>query len=96
MQKELLLFHKLAEKLIIAEKQEPIITPIPPKELFNILPLALEEQPAGDAFFENALEKLVLNTPRTATNLFFNQLFGGRNPKATLGDLLAVLLNNSM
>lgn len=96
MQKELLLFQKLAKKLIIAEKQEPIITPIPPKELFNILPLALEEQPAGDAFFENALEKLVLNTPRTATNLFFNQLFGGRNPKATLGDLLAVLLNNSM
>ena len=96
MQKELLLFQKLAEKLIKAEKQEPIITPIPPKELFNILPLALEEQPAGDAFFENALEKLVLNTPRTATNLFFNQLFGGRNPKATLGDLLAVLLNNSM
>ncbi|MDB4027678.1 pyridoxal-dependent decarboxylase [Flavobacteriaceae bacterium] len=96
MQKELLLFQKLAEKLIKAEKQEPIITPIPPKELFNILPLALEEQPADDAFFENALEKLVLNTPRTATNLFFNQLFGGRNPKATLGDLLAVLLNNSM
>ncbi|MDB4175039.1 pyridoxal-dependent decarboxylase [Flavobacteriaceae bacterium] len=96
MQKELLLFQKLAEKLIKAEKQEPIITPIPPKELFNILPLALEEQPANDAFFENALEKLVLNTPRTATNLFFNQLFGGRNPKATLGDLLAVLLNNSM
>ena len=96
MQKELLLFQKLAEKLIKAEKQEPIITPISPKELFNILPLALEEQPADDAFFENALEKLVLNTPRTATNLFFNQLFGGRNPKATLGDLLAVLLNNSM
>lgn len=96
MQKELLLFQKLAEKLIKAEKQEPITTPIPPKELFNILPLTLEEQPADDAFFENALEKLVLNTPRTATNLFFNQLFGGRNPKATLGDLLAVLLNNSM
>ena len=30
------------------------------------------------------------------TKLFFNQLFGGRNPYATLGDLLAVLLNNSM
>ena len=27
MQKELLLFQKLAEKLIKAEKQEPIITP---------------------------------------------------------------------
>ena len=75
MQKELLLFRKLAEKLIAAENQEPITTPIPPEELFNILPLALQEQPADDAFFEKALEKLVLNTPRTATNLFFNQLF---------------------
>ncbi|MEC8831771.1 MAG: aminotransferase class V-fold PLP-dependent enzyme, partial [Bacteroidota bacterium] len=27
---------------------------------------------------------------------FFNQLFGGRNGKAVLGDLLAVVLNNSM
>ena len=52
MQKELLLFQKLAEKLINAEKQEPIITPIPPKELFSILPLALEEEPADDTFFE--------------------------------------------
>ena len=96
MQKELLLFQKLAEKLTQAEQKEPVTTPISPEELFKILPLSLEEQPAEDTFFENALEKLVLNTPRTATNLFFNQLFGGRNPKATLGDLLAVLLNNSM
>jgi sulfinoalanine decarboxylase len=96
MQKELLLFQKLAEKLIKAEKEQPIATPIPPEELFTILPLALEEQPVEEAFFEDALEKLVLSTPRTATRLFFNQLFGGRNPKATLGDLLAVLLNNSM
>jgi sulfinoalanine decarboxylase/sulfinoalanine decarboxylase/aspartate 1-decarboxylase len=28
--------------------------------------------------------------------LFFNQLFGGRQSKAVLGDLLAVMLNNSM
>ena len=70
MQKELLLFQKLAEKLIKAEKQEPITTPIPPKELFNILPLALEDQPADDAFFENALEKLVLNPPHCNKPIF--------------------------
>ena len=28
--------------------------------------------------------------------MFFNQLFGGRHSKAVLGDLLAVMLNNSM
>jgi glutamate/tyrosine decarboxylase-like PLP-dependent enzyme len=96
MQKDLQLFQKLAEKLIKAEKEQPIVTPIPAEDLFDILPIALEDQPAEEADFEEALEKLVLSTPRTATRLFFNQLFGGRNSKATLGDLLAVLLNNSM
>ena len=39
---------------------------------------------------------MVLKTPKTATNRFFNQLWGGRNSKAVLGDLLAVMLNTSM
>ena len=38
----------------------------------------------------------MLKTPKTATNRFFNQLWGGRNSKAVLGDLLAVMLNTSM
>ncbi|MFB0923878.1 MAG: aminotransferase class V-fold PLP-dependent enzyme, partial [Vicingaceae bacterium] len=46
--------------------------------------------------FVKVLEDLVLKTPKTSTNAFFNQLFGGRNSKAVLGDLLAVMLNNSM
>lgn len=96
MQKDLELFQKLAQKLVQAEIDQPIAKPIPAEQLFDVLPLALENEPANEAAFEDALEKLVLNTPRTATRLFFNQLFGGRNPKATLGDLLAVMLNNSM
>ena len=42
------------------------------------------------------LKDLVLKTPKTASNRFFNQLWGGRNSKAVLGDLLAVMLNTSM
>ena len=38
----------------------------------------------------------MIKTPKTATNRFFNQLWGGRNSKAILGDLLAVMLNTSM
>ena len=34
--------------------------------------------------------------PHQKQQLLFNQLFGGRQGKAVLGDLLAVLLNNSM
>jgi sulfinoalanine decarboxylase/sulfinoalanine decarboxylase/aspartate 1-decarboxylase len=60
------------------------------------LDLSLSEDGIPDEEFELALKDLVLKTPRTATNAFFNQLFGGRNDKAVLGDLLAVILNNSM
>ncbi|MDX1462544.1 MAG: aminotransferase class V-fold PLP-dependent enzyme, partial [Marinirhabdus sp.] len=94
MQNELELFNTLAKKLLKAEEEQPVADPIPAEELFETLDLRLTENPSED--FEEALENLVLNTPRTATKLFFNQLFGGRNPKATLGDLLAVMLNNSM
>ena len=94
MKNELELFNKLAHKLFEAENNNPVTKPIPAAELFKQLDITLYDQP--DSNFEASLEKLVLNTPRTATRLFFNQLFGGRNPKATLGDLVAVLLNNSM
>jgi glutamate/tyrosine decarboxylase-like PLP-dependent enzyme len=94
MKNELELFNKLAQKLFDAEKTNPVTQPIPAETLFEQLDIKLQDTP--DANFEESLEKLVLNTPRTATRLFFNQLFGGRNPKATLGDLVAVLLNNSM
>ena len=96
MNKDLALFQKLSEKLLKAEQEEPLVTPIPAQSLFETLPISLEEAPAENGKFEEILEKLVLSTPRTATRLFFNQLFGGRNSKATLGDLLAVMLNNSM
>lgn len=94
MKNELELFNKLAHKLFEAENTNPVTQPIPASELFETLDIKLHDQP--DVNFEETIEKLVLSTPRTATRLFFNQLFGGRNPKATLGDLLAVLLNNSM
>ncbi|GER59841.1 pyridoxal-dependent decarboxylase [Patiriisocius marinus] len=96
MNKDLALFQKLSEKLLKAEQEEPLVKPIPAESLFETLAISLEDAPAEDEKFEEILEKLVLSTPRTATRLFFNQLFGGRNSKATLGDLLAVMLNNSM
>jgi len=49
-----------------------------------------------DDSFKELLREVIVSTPKTATNLFFNQLFGGRQSKAVLGDLLAVMLNNSM
>ncbi|MGJ8667496.1 MAG: pyridoxal phosphate-dependent decarboxylase family protein [Patiriisocius sp.] len=96
MQKDLELFQRLANKLFEAEHKQPIATPIPAEKLYDTLSIALNDEPVADDFFEDTLGQLIESTPKTATKLFFNQLFGGRNSKATLGDLLAVLLNNSM
>ncbi|MFT4850620.1 MAG: sulfinoalanine decarboxylase, partial [Sediminicola sp.] len=96
MDKDLALFNKLAALLLKKENEEPVAQIIPPNEMYTSLDISLEDSPASEAFFEEVLEKLVLSTPRTASRKFFNQLFGGRISKATLGDLLAVLLNNSM
>lgn len=94
--KDLDLFHKLATELLEAENKEPVVKPINADELYDTLDLTLGENGDVDQSFEQKLRDLVLNTPRTATNMFFNQLFGGRSSKAVLGDLLAVMLNNSM
>lgn len=96
MRNDLDLFRSIAEDLFKAEEKEAVLRPEAPEKLFARLNIKLQDEGIDDADFEPILRDLVLHTPRTATRKFFNQLFGGRNAKASLGDLLAVLLNNSM
>lgn len=96
MKKDLDLFLSIVEKLLADEVKTPVLSPTPVEEVLDKIDLALRDEPAVDADFAKTLENLVLTTPRTATKLFFNQLFGGRHSRAVLGELLAVLLNNSM
>lgn len=96
MNHDLDLFRSLVETLLEEEKKEPVLEPEAPEVLFERLQIQLSEQGISDQDFAQILKDLILSTPRTATRKFFNQLFGGRNSKATLGDLLAVILNNSM
>lgn len=96
MQEDLNLFKKLAEKLIEKEEKQPVVKPTDQEDVFDEFNLYLDEDPISEEQFSELLEQIVLHTPRTSTKLFFNQLFGGRNAKATLGELLAVMLNTSM
>ena len=96
MQKELDQFRRIANRLLEEELREGVVKPITADSLWDTLDLQLQQSAMGEEEFETLLTQLVLSTPRTATSKFFNQLFGGRTPKATLGDLLAVMLNNSM
>jgi len=96
MNHDLALFQSIADALLEEEEKEPVLSPEAPEELFKRLQIDLKEHGISDEEFAPILKDLVLSTPRTATRRFFNQLFGGRNSKATLGELLSVLLNNSM
>ncbi|OUR94444.1 cysteine synthase [Flavobacteriales bacterium 34_180_T64] len=96
MHKDLKLFNDLVEFLLSEEKNNPVAKPIETDLLYKTLDLSLNEHPALDADFKQTLLDIVKYTPKTASTSFFNQLFGGRLSKATLGDLLAVMLNNSM
>jgi len=94
--KDLALFNELAEALINEEEKNPVAERIDSNKLYDSIDLSLNQSAMIDGEFTSVLRKVLISTPKTATNLFFNQLFGGRQSKAVLGDLLAVLLNNSM
>lgn len=89
-------FETIVKELLEDEGKNPVAEFVPSDKLYETLDLSLSKKGIPDDQFEAALKDLVFKTPRTATNAFFNQLFGGRNEKAVLGDLLAVILNNSM
>ena len=93
---DLALFNELAEALINEEEQHPVADRIDSDKLYDSIDLSLNDGGMIDDEFKAVLQEVLIATPKTATNLFFNQLFGGRQGKAVLGDLLAVLLNNSM
>ena len=95
-QRDLALFNELAEALLQEEQTHPVAERIEAEALYDAIDLSLQASPMIDDDFKKLLQEVLVATPKTATNLFFNQLFGGRQSKAVLGDLLAVLLNNSM
>jgi sulfinoalanine decarboxylase len=93
---DLMLFNELVEVLLNEEKIHPVADRIEASKLYDTIDLSLNDAPMLEAEFKSAIKDVLVATPKTATNLFFNQLFGGRQSKAILGDLLAVMLNNSM
>ncbi|APY07898.1 cysteine synthase [Winogradskyella sp. J14-2] len=96
MQKDLDIFLELAEQLLVEENKQPVAKKISTSKLYQTLDLSLDEDGIVDNALIGNLKNIIKSTPKTASKSFFNQLFGGRISKATLGDLLAVMLNNSM
>ena len=89
-------FQKLATDLILDQEEKAISVKINPEDVLKRLNISLEERGVSDNQLIKDLKDISLNTPKTSSNLFFNQLFGGVNSKAVLGDLISIILNNSM
>ena len=89
-------FNELVNELLNDEMLNPVSKVIPTSNINERFDLKLNATPSIADDFKKDLKDLVLNTPKSSSKLFFNQLFGGRHSKAILGDLLAVMLNNSM
>ena len=92
--KDLLHFIKIVNELISSENNEPVFKE--PEELLKAVDISLSDRPTNDTEFYQILKEVIKKTPKTSSKRFFNQLFGGRHSKSVIGDLLAVLLNNSM
>ncbi|MEM9600236.1 MAG: pyridoxal-dependent decarboxylase, partial [Pseudomonadota bacterium] len=96
MKQSLDMFNRIVSALLADEAVKPVADHLPVSELDDRLDLALGRDGVDAAHLEQSLKDLILASPRTATPAFFNQLFGGRQEQAVLGDLLSVMLNNSM
>lgn len=96
MHKELETFVEIVKSLLQDEIDNPVSEVISPESLSTELDLTLTDTGISDETFKTLLEDVVLKTPKTCSTYFFNQLYGGRQPKAFLGELLSVVLNTSM
>jgi sulfinoalanine decarboxylase/sulfinoalanine decarboxylase/aspartate 1-decarboxylase len=96
MEQTLEVFDRLVRELLEDEAKNPVAEHVPSAIVYDRLDLKLQKDGISAVELEAALKDLIFTSPRTATTGFFNQLFGGRQDKAILGDLLSVILNNSM
>ncbi|MCA9311027.1 MAG: hypothetical protein KDA21_07465, partial [Phycisphaerales bacterium] len=85
----------LIRHLIRTQRDTPVQPYQPPAEMEQQLPPLEAGGRAIEAVVEE-LREIIERTPRTTGPAFFNQLFGGRDDAAALGEITASLLNSSM
>jgi glutamate/tyrosine decarboxylase-like PLP-dependent enzyme len=86
----------IAEELLQTEKASPRTPKIPAEEMAHEFDVSLPVTGKSQAEVLDLLGQLVRLTPKTSSRRFFNQLFAGRAPMATTGEMIASLLNSSM
>lgn len=96
MQQALDLHRELVNELLDDCEARPVRPYKSPEEAAIALEVAPGANGLDNEGLRSKLTTLLQLTPATSTRRFFNQLFGGSDPAAVLGDMLTPLLNNSM
>ena len=73
---DLIFFNELVQELLEEEVNNPVSSICSPENLTKRFDLNLNFEPAIENDFREKLRDIVLNTPKSSSNLFFNQLFG--------------------
>lgn len=85
----------LLPELAASEAEHGVRPPLPLDQAAALVPpLSAEARPLAEVL--ESLRELALHTPLTTTPRFFNQLFGGRDPAATVAEMITAHLNVSM
>lgn len=85
---------RVAREILAGEDRLP--ARLDPDTLRRDLDLALGPRASEPAAVVEGLTRILLATPSSASSRFLNQLFGGRDPMATLAEMLTPLTNTSM
>jgi glutamate/tyrosine decarboxylase-like PLP-dependent enzyme len=86
----------LIEEHLRRDREQPMRPHRTADELLAALPIAIEGDARAWPETFALLREVLAATPSTSSRRFFNQLFGGRDGVATLGELAAVLANSPM
>jgi sulfinoalanine decarboxylase/sulfinoalanine decarboxylase/aspartate 1-decarboxylase len=87
---------KIIDELLAAERRSAPQPRIAPEAFEDSQALRPGRQGRSEAEVFDLLREIVAQTPRSSDPRFFNQLFAGRLPIATAGEMLASFMNVSM
>lgn len=86
----------IAQEMLQREKDSARIPKIGAEQMAREIDVSLPRQGKSEADVFRQLREVIRRTPQTSNRRFFNQLWAGRVPMATAGEMLASLLNISM
>lgn len=78
------------------DKSESVSTYYSPRAIRKSVPLHIQDEPLPPGRLMEILKEIIIRTPKTANQSFYNQLYGGKEDVAVIADMMVARMNNSM